>query len=314
VRVLALALAAGVLLVPAATAGPRGPSGCPREASLGTVNFPRGGKEHSVSLATCVDRVVAKIEPSPQPAVKGVVVRGHALWVRRNGSLVRLTPELRGPEGLQAFPEPLSLSPDGKFVLWVRAVNSSSMAADGLPLKITPLAGGRTREIGVFLATRDYWSWCGSTLVVTLGGNRIATTNKRLAVARAPGWKPRLLWRDRTRAFGSVACAPGGTSLVVLSQPASTNAYFFSTRWRLWRIGLDGSRRLLDAPPTGWADESPQWSRDGRSLLFVRERDGFGSLMLWQAGRATGPFANLGYSLGYYGHHAWPLVWSVGAR
>ena len=37
--------------------------------------------------------------------------------------------------------------------------------------------------------------------------------------------------------------------------------------------------------------------------------------MLWRAGRITGPIADLGYSLGYYGHHDWwqTATWSASA-
>jgi len=91
----------------------------------------------------------------------------------------------------------------------------------------------------------------------------------------------------------------------VLSQRASTDARFFSTRWRLWQVGLDGSRRLLDAPPAGTADESPLWSPRGDALLFVRERRGIGRAMLLRQGILSGPVTKLGYSLGYYGHHSW---------
>ncbi|HZT14710.1 MAG TPA: hypothetical protein VFA19_02080 [Gaiellaceae bacterium] len=290
-------------------------AGCPHDAALGSVSFQRGGTKHVVSLATCRERIGGRFVPRAAPPVRGVIVRDHALWARRGGRLVRLTPSLHGPDGLRAWPEPLSLSPDGRYVLWVRAaVNSNSYGADGLPLAITLLAGGRTRQLGISLGSPDYWAWCGSALVFVAGGNRIATTNKRLEIARAPDWTPRPLWRAPTRAFGSLACAPDGRSVAVLSQRASTNAYFFATRWQLWRVSLDGSHRLLDAPPAGDADESPQWSRDGRALLFVRERKGYGSLMLWRAGRVVGPFANLGYSLGYYGHHAWSVVWSAAAH
>src|SRR5262249_33121688 len=58
-----------------------------------------------------------------------------------------------------------------------------------------------------------------------------------------------------------------------------------------------------------FADESPTWSPDGRSLLFVRERNGYGRLMLLRDGALLGPFANLGYSRGFYGHHDWGLAW-----
>jgi hypothetical protein len=91
------------------------------------------------------------------------------------------------------------------------------------------------------------------------------------------------------------------------------DANFFATRWQLWRVGFDGTRQQLDAPPAGWADEAPHWSRDGRSLLFVRERKGYGRVMLLRDGRVFGPIAKLGFAIGYYGHHDWQLGWSVGA-
>ena len=95
----------------------------------------------------------------------------------------------------------------------------------------------------------------------------------------------------------------------MLRQRSSIDANFFATRWQLWRVGLNGSHALLDAPTPGFADEQPTWSPDGRSLLFVRERKGYGQLMLLRAHTLYGPFANLGYSLGYYGHHDWGLAW-----
>lgn len=101
----------------------------------------------------------------------------------------------------------------------------------------------------------------------------------------------------------------GGDAVAVLSQASSVDARFFAMRWRLWRVGLDGTRRVLDVPPPGWADEQPTWSPDGRSLAFVRERNGYGRVMIRSSGRLYGPVAHLGYALGYYGHHDWGLVW-----
>jgi hypothetical protein len=45
------------------------------------------------------------------------------------------------------------------------------------------------------------------------------------------------------------------------------------------------------------------------SLLFVRERQGGGELMLRRDGRVTGPIAGLGY----HGHHEWceGATWSA---
>jgi dipeptidyl aminopeptidase/acylaminoacyl peptidase len=205
----------------------------------------------------------------------------------------------------------VTVSPDGRWLVWRAAVDSGSITSDGLPLFVTQLVpGGKTSALaGRALAYDDYLTWCGSTLVYVAGPDRVATHDKRLLAATAPAWRPRPLWNDATRAFGSVACAPDGRSVAVLSQRASDNGYLFATRWQLWQVGLDGSRRLLDRPPPGWADESPSWSPDGRALAFVRERKGRGFVWLRRDGRVFGPLASLGYSLGFYGHHDWPIAW-----
>jgi hypothetical protein len=105
------------------------------------------------------------------------------------------------------------------------------------------------------------------------------------------------------RAFGSMACAPNGTSIVVQSQAASSNASFFATHWALWRVGLDGSTTQLTHPPAHHADESPELA--GGVLYFVRSTKGNGKLYALQDGKLVGPLLSLGYSLGYYGHQDW---------
>jgi hypothetical protein len=106
-------------------------------------------------------------------------------------------------------------------------------------------------------------------------------------------------------------CSPDGTAVAVLTQRSSVDARFFATRWQLWRVGLDGVRSLIDAPPAGWADEEPVWSSRDGSIAFVRERNGYGRLMVYSRGKLSGPFARLGYQLGYYGHHDWGLAWAT---
>jgi hypothetical protein len=271
VRVVA-GLAVLAALVASSSAGARPASEC---AHLnGAVTYVRGGLTHVVALSSCSDRTTAKAKP------------------------------------VHGLPDVVTRSPDGRwrFSFSGREVGAS-YAADGLALRATNAARGGTVTLGVMLVNSDYWTWCGSTLVLTMGGNRIATSAKQLVAARAPDWKPRPLWRDRTRTFGSVDCAPDGRSVAVLTQQKNDDARFFSTRWQLWRVGLDGSRALLDRPPPGWADESPRWSPDGGSLLFVRERNGYGRLMLLHGRTLFGPLADLGYSLGYYGHHDWRIAW-----
>jgi WD40 repeat protein len=332
VKVAAAALAAIAMLVPAAAGAPRA-GGCPFDRSLGTVVFVRGGAWHAVSLADCRERAAGAPKPSSQGSALrsaqgriATVVAVHAKGTRFGSHTIvvdgrpvhRVVEDYRGaPAG---SPGPLGLiawSPDGKWLLFfVDPFGSASIIADGgAVVRALNVASGKVVPLARMLLYRDYMTWCGSSLVVSAGEDRIATTNKRLVVTHPPDWKLRSLWPDRTRAFGTVVCAPDGGSVAVLSQPASDDANFFHTRWQLWRVGLDGSRRLLDRPPSGAADESPRWSRDGRTLLFVRERLGIGRLMIRRHDRVAGPLANLGYSLGYYGHHDWWLSahWTAGA-
>jgi hypothetical protein len=334
VRVLVLAFAVLVVAVPAA--GGRQQTTCPHDSSLGSVEFTRAGRTQVVSLTTCADRVAGRAAPVAATPVRTpngrFVVRVRStgagrsakqtIWVK-DAMTGRSHPVFSETEyykqiGPGETPGPivlLRISNDGRWIFFtIDPGGSGSIAADGLDLRVVSATGGRVSKLGVALPAADYLAPCGGGLVFAGGGDRVAIHAKRLLVARPPLWRPRPLWDDRTLSFGSLACAPDGRSVAVLSQRSSNNAYFFATRWRLWRVSLDGTHTLLDAPPPGSADESPQWSRDGRSLLFVRERNGYGQLMLRHAGQTIGPFANLGYSLGFYGHHVWRVEWSAGAR
>jgi hypothetical protein len=194
---------------------------------------------------------------------------------------------------------------DSRWVLFaVDPYSSASIVADGIQLEaVATGAGGRVR-VAYGLGYPDYRTWCGGRLVVTAGFDRIATHNKRLLVTGPPGWRPRPLLPARGRAFGSVACAPDGRSLVVQSQPESDDADFFATRWQLWRVGLDGRATRLTTPPPGYADESPRIASDG-TVYFVRSKKGRGRLYALRHGRLVGPLLSLGYQLGYYGHQDW---------
>jgi hypothetical protein len=333
VRALAFALAAFGLAAP--LTGAVGEAGCPNDASLGSVRFDRAGRTHVVSLATCSDRVAGRAPPFAQTPLR--TADGHfvasvratgsgrsakqTIWVTdaRTGRrhAVASETEYYTRIGPGDTPGPIVLlrwSTDDRWIFFmVDPGGSGSIAADGLTLRVVSASGGTVSTLGISLPYADYLAWCGGRLVFTGGGDRVAIHAKRLLVAEPPLWHPRPLWDDPGKSFGSLACAPDQRTVAVLSQPSSVDASFFSTRWQLWQIGLDGSHTVLDTPPPGSADESPQWSRDGTSLLFVREHNGYGQFMLYRAGHVIGPFASLGYSLGYYGHHRWGFEWSAGA-
>lgn len=297
-RVLAC-VAAAVAVAGTASAGAREVSRCPPLG--GTVLYVRAGEVHAIALDSCIDRVVgaapapglpAGVTTGSRASRQRIVFDGRTIWSQQaNGPVVVL-----------------SLSPSRRWLVFaVDPLASASIMADGLQAQVLSTHGGPAHPLGLMLAYPDYLTWCGDTLVYAQGGDRIAVHAKRLVRAAAPGWRPRTLWDDATRSFASPSCGPDGESVAVLSQRSGTDARFFATRWQIWDVTLAGAHRLLDAPPAGYADESPTWSPAGDALLFVRERQGYGTLVI--ANRGIHPIAPLGYSLGYYGHHDWGLAW-----
>lgn len=301
-RVAACVLLAFLASTTAAASGPSRRS-CPQRS--GAITYVTGGKTHAISLATCADRTVGRATPVTR-AVPGVRAAGRGSGVVRlyvHGRLVFSHWET-GPL------VPLLVSGDGRWVFFfVDEFGSASGIADGTPLYVVSTRGGAVHGLGKMLPDPDYLTWCGGELVYTPGTDRVVIDAKRLMTAAPSDWAPKALWNDPARTFGSPSCEPGRDAVAVLSQHTSKDANFFATRWRLWRVGLNGSRRILDIPPPGSADEEPTWSPDGASIAFVRERNGYGQLMLLDHRTLYGSLANLGYSLGYYGHHDWGIAW-----
>jgi hypothetical protein len=285
------------------------------------VTLQRRGALHVVDLATCRERVrrgrLAQPTSLTSPDGKRATVRTSKDWwsivvdgreIYRVSRHYRVVTDDTGPIEL------LRWSGDGRWLFFVIDPDGSgSIQADGLALRVISAEGGRVVKLPRMLVYRDYLTWCGGRLVFSAGSDRVATNHKRLLVTNARSWKAKPLAGSPSRAWGSVVCAPDKRSVVVQSQADSDNANFFATRWQLWRVGFDGSKRQLTAPTAGWADESPTFSRNGKSMLFVRMRRGNGYLYVLRRGRAVGPLLFLGNSIGYYGHHDWWLTaaWSL---
>jgi len=112
-----------------------------------------------------------------------IVVRDRSTGAQRTAYLVHESYR-RIPAG---SPGPIVLyhwSGDGRWLLFaVDPQGSNSIAADGLLLQVVSINGGSPHRLGMTLAYSDYMTWCSGRLVFTGGGNRLATTNKRLLVA-----------------------------------------------------------------------------------------------------------------------------------
>ena len=261
-----------------------------------------------VDLSTCHATTAKRRMPSS--SVKVVVTRHGKTGTQSivfHGRRVLIVREsfARAPAGMPGPIVPEGVSPDGKWILYaIDPQGSASLMADGLTLEAIRTTGGRSYTVAFGLAYTDYRAWCGGKLVVTAGGDREATIHKQLVVTGPPSWKARPLTSLRGRAWGSMACAPDGRSVVAQSQPAQGLENFFATRWALWRVTLDGKATQLTRPPAHHADESPRFGPDG-SLYFVRSTNGNGKLYALRGSALTGPLLSLGFSLGYYGANAW---------
>lgn len=251
-----------------------------------------------VDLATCKHvkpRVVGSVNIP-------FVINGRAIQFR--GKTVVKIPHARDRIELEG------MSPDRKWILYaIDPMGSASLAADGLTVKAVAATGGRSFTVASGLTYSSYRSWCDfSTLVVTSGGDRIANHGKRLIVTGPPSWKPGRLVNEPGRAFGSVACAPDGKSVVVQEEPAGgTDESSAKSHWQLWRISIDGKTTTrLTNPPAGYSDDSPQFSPDRQTLYFVRSKNDHGLLYALRGGKLVGPLLDLGTSSNYYGHRDWP--------
>jgi dipeptidyl aminopeptidase/acylaminoacyl peptidase len=251
------------------------------------------------AVATDVPRIV--VTRHGRRGTQSIVFRGRTVLTVRE-SFATIPAGSPGPILLEGT------SPDKRWILYaIDPMGSASLAADGLVLRAVAAKGGRTRAVAGGLLYGDYRTWCSFySLVVTAGGSRLAADNKRLIVTGPPTWTNRLLVRAYARAFGSVECAPDGNSVVVQEAPQSTNGSSLTTRWQLWRVGLDGKSTQLTAPKPGYSDESPHFSPDQQTIYFVRAHRGAGTLYALRNGKLTGPLLSLGRLDGYYGHRAWP--------
>jgi hypothetical protein len=271
---------------------------CTPHPGLGTVVY----RHQAVDLATCRTAIGVVLRPKDPATVRAT--KDSQSIVFKGKVVLKIHESHKGfPQGSPGPIELFGTTPDRNWVLYaIDPQGSASLAADGLQLRAAPIAGGRTRAVASGLLYDDYRAWCGGRLVMTAGGDRIATHNKWLVVTGPPGWNARVLAKDPHTAFGALACGTDGNSVVVESSPASGPNMNVHAHWSIWRIGLDGSRTRLTTPPAGSSDESPHVL--GTTVYFVRS----GSLYALRGRELIGPLLELKPVDAYYGRRVWPYT------
>lgn len=218
-------------------------------------------------------------------------------------------------------------TPDGRqLVFWSRAgFGGEPVEGEETSLEAIAADGGRPRLLAspapvrkefVSLSPRD------SEAAFTEGLGRETWTSKRVAIVDLASGKIRQVSAPNSAAFAP-AWSPDGLRIAFVAGPdaggfEAGEASLEGVREaaaarRIWIANRDGSvvRRLTGA--TGYQDERPQWSAEGRHILFARlDRQGRSSL--WLADVSSGETTqvapldlsqNPAYPPGYYGYLDW---------
>ena len=137
---------------------------------------------------------------------------------------------------------------------------------------------------------RARWAWIAAALLLAALSAVAAVDLRDAAADRPPRPRPqRVLTRitfDEASLPRDAAWAPGGQWVVYANDRAG-----HADLWKL-RLGDPDPQRLT----TSEADESqPQWSPDGRSIVFRSERDGGGLYVMAASGGSERRIARFGY-------------------
>jgi Tol biopolymer transport system component len=256
-----------------------------------------------------------RLAPRPAAAASPLRVRNRSLWLVKGG---RRTVLYRSPSEEVGPPVSPRFSPDERWVVFATdPYGSGSIAADGLPLWAVSVSGGRP-----ILVERAVLGWpefvrpCGARLVVSAGSDRYVSAGKRIDLVGPPGWKPVDLSRDARRSWFDGACSPDATWVAATTTINRDEGRFDTAERSIWLLATDGSsrRRLVGQAADGLSDEFPEWSRDGRHVLYVEHPTRANApagvyLVDLRTGARRGPLATFTSGLGYYGHHSWPFAW-----
>jgi Tol biopolymer transport system component/DNA-binding CsgD family transcriptional regulator len=223
-------------------------------------------------------------------------------------------------------------APDGATVLYsLQPSFSASFQADGLQWRAAALdaatsapdtSGGIAPE-GMVLRYEDFRDASSlGQIVVARGGGRYSTERKTLSLV---DFSAGVMFTDLTPpgfAATSPAWSPDSSTIAFAMQPESVTGDLASAdQKRIWLIDAEGAnqRRLNDIE--AW-QERPQWSLDGRYVLYVRpagDTEAPGTAELWlhdlSSGSETRVLRGIEYAsdaietnIGYYGHLDWSQV------
>lgn len=169
------------------------------------------------------------------------------------------------------------------IVYWLDRGGCFSCIADGTPLYAFDLHTGKTRWLGVGLIYRDWVTVSGRRLLAVMGRDRSAFFGKHLELCLAGGpckallrsspstisldpvWEPIGGWNSGLMAF---VVAPVWKTWGFQS-PAKYRSWLDAHV--LWIAQPDGSGAGTAGGGVPKGAQDPEWTRDGRGILFVKD-------------------------------------------
>ncbi len=164
--------------------------------------------------------------------------------------------------------------------------SSASIAADGLPLRaLVPFRSPKS-VVSAVLPQPGFVIGCGKNAVVVAGGDRNTETNKR--VVAYDGTRVTTLASGRGLAWLEPTCGP---STAIAAGPDKPTMGLIQPQRSIWLVS---PLRRITRSPKGWSDETPTWTANQKSLVFLRERFGKGSLFVVNPAtkKLVGPLAS----------------------
>lgn len=169
----------------------------------------------------------------------------------------------------------------GSYIIYWQGDEAPIVRLRGEPLYAVPADGGKPRRLTedkMFVVFGDFFapSPDGRFLAIVEAGSRETWTNRRIVLLELASGKRTVLTEKKSVSF-SPAWSPDGQRLAYVSAPdmGATNDSNYLTAEdehvasrRIWIMNRDGSgKRKLTTDPYC---HRPQWSADGRHILFAR--------------------------------------------
>jgi N-acetylmuramoyl-L-alanine amidase len=241
--------------------------------------------------------------------MRTLLVIGLSLFAVHGGHRTLL---YRSPADAVGPPVHARFSPDRRWVLFqTDGYESASIAADGLPLLAVPASGGGPIRIeSHVLPWPDFVQRCGDGFVVSAGIDRYVSARKHIDLIRPPTWRPVNISHDPRYSWYAATCSPDGEWIAATRTVNGDEPRIDSAQRSVWLLATDGSSRRSLVQRTGWSDEAPTWSADGRTVTYYEHRPHYGVRAREYrvdiaTGARTGPLATVAVASDYYGHQTY---------